>query len=295
MKNVDKGKRKYIGAVVVIALLAGIGLASADDTRIEDGAVWINNSDNPYLNALRVSDTYVNNGAAVVVDFTRTDDYQTHAYGVNVTGAQTARGSNAGIRGQTSINVPGYQEGLSVGYLAYTSGWYAHGHSYGVYGRSTPNSLRNWDDDRTSHGLGGIFYAGPDDTHTLTLNSAGTHWVGGVYGKVEGDIDGTPTAGAVAGVIGIDNTTGTAPSYAGYFDGRVYHEGNVGIGTTDPQRALHISDVLRLEPRGFAPDDPSEGDIYVNSKNHHIYCYLNGNWRQLDNWKNTEDLSVEKP
>lgn len=56
----------------------------------------------------------------------------------------------------------------------------------------------------------------------------------------------------------------------------------VGIQTTSPQRALHIKDVLRLEPRSAAPGTPSEGDIYVNSTDHHIYCYLNGQWRQLD-------------
>ena len=59
--------------------------------------------------------------------------------------------------------------------------------------------------------------------------------------------------------------------------------GGVGIGTTSPQRALHISDVMRLEPRASAPANPSEGDIYVNSTDHHIYCYLNGVWKQLDN------------
>ena len=56
----------------------------------------------------------------------------------------------------------------------------------------------------------------------------------------------------------------------------------VGIQTTSPQRALHIKDVLRLEPRSAAPGSPSEGDLYVNSTDHHIYCYLNGQWRQLD-------------
>jgi hypothetical protein len=59
--------------------------------------------------------------------------------------------------------------------------------------------------------------------------------------------------------------------------------GYVGIGTNNPQRALHISDVLRLQPRGSAPSSPSEGDIYVSSSNHHIYCYLDGTWKQLDN------------
>ena len=32
--------------------------------------------------------------------------------------------------------------------------------------------------------------------------------------------------------------------------------GNVGIGTVAPQRALHIFDVMRLEPRATAPSSP---------------------------------------
>jgi hypothetical protein len=59
--------------------------------------------------------------------------------------------------------------------------------------------------------------------------------------------------------------------------------GNVGIGMANPQRPLHISDVMRLEPRSSAPSSPSEGDIYVNSTDNHIYCYLSSGWVQLDN------------
>ena len=74
---------------------------------------------------------------------------------------------------------------------------------------------------------------------------------------------------------------GRIPSNDG--GGNLFINGNVGIGTLSPQRALHISDVMRLEPRASAPSDPSEGDIYVNSTDHHMYCYLNGVWKQLDN------------
>jgi len=64
---------------------------------------------------------------------------------------------------------------------------------------------------------------------------------------------------------------------------RIDRNGNVGIGTNVPARKLHIDDVMRLEPRDSAPSPASEGDIYVNSTDHHIYCYLNGAWKQLDN------------
>ena len=59
-------------------------------------------------------------------------------------------------------------------------------------------------------------------------------------------------------------------------------DGNIGAGTSNPQRTMHINDVLRLEPRSAPPEAPSEGDIYVNSSDHHLYCYLGGNWKRLD-------------
>jgi len=60
----------------------------------------------------------------------------------------------------------------------------------------------------------------------------------------------------------------------------------IGVGMAppeEPQRPLHIKDVMRLEPRSTQPSDPSEGDLYVSSADHHIYCYLNGGWKRLDN------------
>jgi len=40
---------------------------------------------------------------------------------------------------------------------------------------------------------------------------------------------------------------------------------NVGIGTTNPKRKLHINDVMRLEPRNTAPINPGEGDVYYDA------------------------------
>ncbi|MBN2142902.1 hypothetical protein JW711_06255, partial [Candidatus Woesearchaeota archaeon] len=59
--------------------------------------------------------------------------------------------------------------------------------------------------------------------------------------------------------------------------------GNVGIGTTDPQRKLHISDVMRLEPRADAPADPASGDIYVDSTpDPDELCFYDGtSWQGL--------------
>jgi len=58
----------------------------------------------------------------------------------------------------------------------------------------------------------------------------------------------------------------------------------VGLGTMSPARTLHIDDVMRLEPRSSFPSSPSDGDLCVQGMggSRHIYCYLNGGWRQLD-------------
>ena len=45
---------------------------------------------------------------------------------------------------------------------------------------------------------------------------------------------------------------------------------------------VNIRDVLNLTPMSDAPSSPGNGDLYVDTDNH-IYCYLNGAWKQLDN------------
>ena len=45
-----------------------------------------------------------------------------------------------------------------------------------------------------------------------------------------------------------------------------------------------MDSVINLEPRNLFPCNPSEGDLCVVGVqgDRHIYCYLNGNWVQLD-------------
>jgi hypothetical protein len=60
--------------------------------------------------------------------------------------------------------------------------------------------------------------------------------------------------------------------------------GFVGINTENPARELHITDVMRLQPRLDFPSSPGEGDICIvgGPAGNHIHCYLNGAWQQLD-------------
>ena len=60
---------------------------------------------------------------------------------------------------------------------------------------------------------------------------------------------------------------------------RISPNGNVGIGTTSPQRNLHIKDVLRLEPRSSAPSSPTQGDIYFDSSIKKLRVYDGTVWQ----------------
>ncbi|MDA0773169.1 MAG: hypothetical protein O3C63_09560, partial [Cyanobacteria bacterium] len=54
--------------------------------------------------------------------------------------------------------------------------------------------------------------------------------------------------------------------------------GNIGIGIADPTRRLHISDVMKIEPRSSAPSTPTLGDIYIDSDSKEFCFYDGSSW-----------------
>jgi len=62
---------------------------------------------------------------------------------------------------------------------------------------------------------------------------------------------------------------------------RIDSSGNVGIGITNPQRTLHINDLMRLEPRSTAPTGPALGDVYVDSDSNELCFYDGSLWTGL--------------
>lgn len=55
--------------------------------------------------------------------------------------------------------------------------------------------------------------------------------------------------------------------------------GNVGINVVTPQRNLHIKDVIRLEPRSQAPENPAEGDMYYDGTLKKLRVFDGTSWQ----------------
>ena len=68
--------------------------------------------------------------------------------------------------------------------------------------------------------------------------------------------------------------------------GGIYKDGRRYITFSDKNtlvsETLTVDDVLKLNPRKSPPLHPTEGELYVNAADHHIYCFLNGIWKRLD-------------
>jgi hypothetical protein len=121
---------------------------------------------------------------------------------------------------------------------------------------------------------------------TKTTAPTGINWQINDYGGYALGVENVATGGSGL-LVDAGNNSGTGATVANFVSSNnslmyIGENGNIGINNTAPARKLHINDVMRLEPRASAPASPSEGDLYVNSTDHHIYCYLNGTWKQLD-------------
>jgi hypothetical protein len=53
----------------------------------------------------------------------------------------------------------------------------------------------------------------------------------------------------------------------------------VGVNVENPQRALHVKDVIRLDPRNAPPEDPTKGDMYFDGVTNKLRIYDGSVWR----------------
>ena len=75
---------------------------------------------------------------------------------------------------------------------------------------------------------------------------------------------------------------GTATIGNGDLNMLTLRAGNVGVNTDNPQQTLHVNDVMRLEPRETAPEDPSKGDIYMDDADNKLKYFDGENWQILN-------------
>ena len=58
-----------------------------------------------------------------------------------------------------------------------------------------------------------------------------------------------------------------------------FKNGNVGIGTSEPETALHVKDILKIEPRISVPENPSAGEIYFDATTNKLKVYDGNTWQ----------------
>jgi len=221
---------KFQNLIFVIAamLLTSTFVIAQSDTTNDD---WTNNSSPGSQNELnRTAITTTDEAAAKITFGSGTGSIIT--YGLNAESVPLpagTKGAQAGVRGKTASNY-GAQAGYAEGRLAYSKSFVADGSFIGTFGVGRASALSTFDPTVPfSFSLGGFFSGGSESGTTLDIDGDKVH-VGGSYNILTGDINGTPAEGAVAAVIGIDESTGTAPSHAGYF---------YKTATTSGDNALH--------------------------------------------------------
>lgn len=137
---------------------------------------------------------------------------------------------------------------------------------YGVHGKTTDADgevVGVCGETTSSNGIGTKGHAGSTTGSTT-----------GVFGSVRSQ-DGIGVHGAntsTFGGVGVYGESGAASGYGGYFDGRGYFSGNVGIGILDPQAKLDVDGTVQM--RGLCLNSFAEEGYVLTSD-----ASGNGTWQ----------------
>lgn len=109
---------------------------------------------------------------------------------------------------------------------------------------------------------------------TVTENAYGLY--------VGGEGNGTVVKNAYGLYLGTPYPNVTGISYGLYADNPniSYIEGNLGVGTDEPQQKVHVSGVLRLEPQATPPANGGAGDLYAGTDNK-LYFHDGTSWKEI--------------
>lgn len=159
---------------------------------------------------------------------------------LNVPAGTTTYGPLLSVAGSSGLD---NSEGSSSGSLGYAYTWYAHQGIIGALGSVKAGNIYTNFANKDAHALGGDFSASIDEP-IGNPSSAGIYYVGGMRASLSGNITNYADNGIVAAVIGLDQIQGKG-THAGYFDGRGYFSGNVGIGVLYPKNELEVCGTIR--------------------------------------------------
>ncbi len=125
------------------------------------------------------------------------------------------------------------------------------------------------------------------DENVVMGIGAGSSWGGSSTGAYNVFIGASSGGGGYLTRLGSNNVClGYNAGYGATGDNQLFIANNSGsalIYGDFSTKKVTINDVLILNPRSSVPSNPVEGEIFVYSATDHIYCYLNGTWKQLDN------------
>jgi len=115
---------------------------------------------------------------------------------------------------------------------------------------------------------------------TITGKAYGL-WIGG---RNWDDSIGNGSVGGDAYALYIDelfkNVSGDSYSIYSVNPAVSYIEGNLGVGTNNPQQKVHINGVMRLEPQTVVPVG-ALGDLYVNDNDKKLYFHDGTAWKEV--------------
>ncbi len=144
----------------------------------------------------------------------------------------TVKGYMVGVGSQTEVDNSSNHRATAYGELARSGGYALSGTQTGVRGNAYAEKLATFNSGATSIAIGGLFEGGRSTTGAdlqLTGSGVGTYWIGGMMGRLRGELNTPLPQGVYSGVIGLDLATPGpgVTTYAGYFDGTVHSTGDV--------------------------------------------------------------------